>query len=124
MREHRGETELMRDSGKEDVRAHSWAKAGQLVMEEGRSGGLGKKGNSIRGVHAAARGLPAGREWAGTGERKDLARDAQPGKGIGVTEHGWGRGKQRAGKHRWGFVRNPSPGTCPEITGWREAKQK
>lgn len=35
MREHREETEIMRDSGQEDIRAYSCAKGRQLVTEEG-----------------------------------------------------------------------------------------
>lgn len=47
MREHREETEIMRDSGKEDAGAYSCAKGRQLVTEEGRRGGLEEKGKSI-----------------------------------------------------------------------------
>lgn len=35
MREHREETEIMRDSGQEDIRAYNCAKERQLVTEEG-----------------------------------------------------------------------------------------
>lgn len=35
VREHREETEIMRDSGQEDIRAYSCAKGRQLVTEEG-----------------------------------------------------------------------------------------
>lgn len=47
MREHREDTEIMRDSGKEDVRAYSPAKGRQLVTQEGGSGGLEEKGKGI-----------------------------------------------------------------------------
>lgn len=46
VREHGEETEIMRDLGKEDVRAYRSEKGKELVMEKGGSRGL-KEGKSI-----------------------------------------------------------------------------
>lgn len=119
MRERRGETELMRDSGKEDVSAHSWAKAGQLVTEAGEAEAWGRRERASEGFlqqpvccrqGGGGRARETGRTWP---EMPSLAkRDRSHGAQLG-------QGKQRAGKHRWGFARSPTPGTCPKITGRR-----
>lgn len=117
MRERRGETELMRDSGKEDVSAHSWAKAGQLVTEAGEAEAWGRRERASEGFlqqPVCCRAQESGRTRP---EMPSLAkRDRSHGAQLG-------QGKQRAGKHRRGFARSPTPGTCPKITGWRKAKQ-
>lgn len=47
VREHGKEIEIMRDLGKEDVRAYSSEKGKELVMEKGGSRGL-KKGKKVK----------------------------------------------------------------------------
>lgn len=83
-REPREETEIMRDSGKEDVRAGSRAQGRQLITEEEEAWKGRARASESQEVHATARVLGGGEPT-----REGPGWDAQP-----------GRGKQCDGKHR------------------------
>lgn len=92
MREHREERELMRDWGKEGVRACSCARGRQLVTERGPA--------TERKEHLREEGAqqPASRWWEGGDAERGTGRDAQLGKGDAEQGLSWDR---REGEH-WG----------------------
>lgn len=63
MREHGEETEIMRDLGKEDVRAYSSEKGKELVMEKGKKQRAERREEHLK-VKFMKQSCLTGREWA------------------------------------------------------------
>lgn len=118
MREHREETEIMRDSGKEDVRARRPAQGRQLVTEEAEAWKGRARASESQEVHATAC-VPGGGEptQEGPGWRCSAWEgDPEPRSAAGGRQE-WGEAA------RWEALairKDPwPPGMCPKITEWK-----